>query len=66
MAEIVFENVSKHFGQTRVIDQLNLTIPGEWEQDSDTVYFNRAADLTASNYHTAGQRNLMVQLGVLE
>ena len=27
MAEIVFENVSKHFGQTRVIDQLNLTIP---------------------------------------
>ena len=27
MAEIVFENVSKHFGQTRVIDGLNLTIP---------------------------------------
>ena len=50
----------------RFTSQLNLTIPGEWEQDSDTVYFNRAADLTASNYHTAGQRNLMVQLGVLE
>lgn len=50
----------------RFTSQLNLTIPGEWEQDSDTVYFNRAADLTASNYHTADQRNLMVQLGVLE
>ena len=50
----------------RFTSQLNLTIPGEWEQDIDTVYFNRAADLTASNYHTAGQRNLMVQLGVLE
>ena len=50
----------------RFTSQLNLTIPGEWEQDSDTVYFNRAADLTASNYHTAGKRNLMVQLGVLE
>ena len=50
----------------RFTSQLNLTIPGEWEQGSDTVYFNRAADLTASNYHTAGQRNLMVQLGVWE
>ena len=50
----------------RFTSQLNLTIPGEWVQDSDTVYFNRAADLTASNYHTAGQRNLMVQLGVLD
>lgn len=50
----------------RFTSQLNLTIPGEWEQDIDTVYFNRAADLTASSYHTAGQRNLMVQLGVLE
>lgn len=50
----------------RFTSQLNITIPGEWEQDSETIFFHRPADLTASYHHTAGQRNLVVQIGVLE
>ena len=50
----------------RFTSQLNITIPGEWEQNSETIFFHRPADLTASYHHTAGQRNLVVQIGVLE
>ena len=49
----------------RFTSQLNITIPGEWEQDSETIFFHRPADLTASYHHTTGQRNLVVQIGVL-
>lgn len=50
----------------RFTSQLNITIPGEWEQNSETIFFHRPADLTASYHHTTGQRNLVVQIGVLE
>ena len=46
--------------------QLNLTIPGEWEQANETTLFHRAADLNAYYTHNSGQRYLAVSLRVLE
>lgn len=46
--------------------QLNLTIPGEWEQASETTLFHRAADLNAYYTHNPGQRYLAVSLRVME
>lgn len=60
------DNVDSATLLDRFTSQLNITIPGEWEQDSETIFFHRPADLTASYHHTAGQRNLVVQIGVLE
>ena len=42
--------------------QLNLTIPGEWEQANETTLFHRAADLNAYYTHNSGQRYLAVSL----
>ena len=42
--------------------QLNLTIPGEWEQANETTLFHRAADLNAYYTHKSGQRYLAVSL----
>lgn len=42
--------------------QLNLTIPGEWEQANETTLFHRAADLNAYYTHSSGQRYLAVSL----
>ncbi len=50
----------------RFTSQLNLTIPGEWEQANETTLFHRAADLTAYYTHSIGQRYLAVSLRVLE
>ena len=46
--------------------QLNLTIPGEWEQANETTLFHRAADLNAYYTHNSGQRYLAVSLRVEE
>ena len=46
--------------------QLNLSIPGEWEQANETTLFHRAADLNAYYTHSSGQRYLAVSLRVLE
>lgn len=46
--------------------QLNLTIPGEWEQASGTTLFHRAADLNAYYTHNIGQRYLAVSLRIVE
>ena len=46
--------------------QLNLTIPGEWEQASETTLFHRAADLNAYYTHNPGQRYLAVSLRIVE
>ena len=46
--------------------QLNLTIPGEWEQASETTLFHRAADLNAYYTHNTSQRYLAVSLRVME
>lgn len=46
--------------------QLNLTIPGEWEQANENTLFHRAADLNAYYTHNSGQRYLAVSLRVLE
>ena len=46
--------------------QLNLSIPGEWEQANETTLFHRAADLNAYYTHNSGQRYLAVSLRVLE
>ena len=46
--------------------QLNLTIPGEWEQASETTLFHRAADLNAYYTHNIGQRYLAVSLRTVE
>lgn len=50
----------------RFTSQLNLTIPGEWEQASETTLFHRAADLNAYYTHNVGQRYLAVSLRVME
>lgn len=50
----------------RFTSQLNLTIPGEWEQASETTLFHRAADLNAYYTHSIGQRYLAVSLRVME
>ena len=50
----------------RFTSQLNLTIPGEWEQASETSFFHRAADLNAYYTHHTGQRYLAVSLRVGE
>ena len=42
--------------------QLNLSIPGEWEQANETTLFHRAADLNAYYTHNSGQRYLAVSL----
>ena len=46
--------------------QLNLTIPGEWEQANETTLFHRAAELNAYYTHSSDQRYLAVSLRVLE
>ena len=46
--------------------QLNLTIPGEWEQANETTLFHRAADLNAYYTHNIGQRYLAVSLRIVE
>ncbi len=50
----------------RFTSQLNLTIPGEWEQASETTLFHRAADLNAYYTHSTSQRYLAVSLRVME
>ncbi len=50
----------------RFTSQLNLTIPGEWEQANETTLFHRAADLNAYYTHSTSQRYLAVSLRVLE